>query len=84
MKLKVYVILSEAHNRIYVGMSENVELRLNQHNNGRTRSTKYYKPWKLLFVEEFVSRLDARKREKYLKGGSGKEYIKNWLRSSTE
>ena len=65
-------------------MSENVELRIKQHNNGMTASTKFYKPWKLLFVEDFESRLDARKREKYLKGGSGKEYIKNWLRSSTE
>ena len=57
-------------------MSENVEIRLNQHNSGKTKSTKGYKPWKLLFFEEFETRQEARKREKYLKSGIGKEYIK--------
>ncbi len=66
-------------------MSENVEIRLNQHNSGKTKSTKGYKPWKLLFFEEFETRQEARKREKYLKSGIGKEYIKiKWPRSSTE
>lgn len=81
----VYVIQSEKDKRFYVGMSENVEIRLNQHNSGKTKSTKGYKPWKLLFFEEFETRQEARKREKYLKSGIGKEYIKiKWPRSSTE
>jgi putative endonuclease len=82
--MKVYVLQSLKDGRLYVGMSENVELRLKQHNKGMTTSTKFYKPWKLLFIEEYSTRVEAREREKYLKGGSGKEYIKNWLRSSTE
>ena len=81
----VYIIQSEKDKRFYVGMSENVEIRLNQHNSGKTKSTKGYKPWKLLFFEEFETRQEARKREKYLKSGIGKEYIKiKWPRSSTE
>jgi len=84
MSVKVYVIQSLKDGRLYVGMSENVELRVTQHNKGMTISTRFYKPWKLLFVEEYATRLEARKREKFLKAGSGKEYIKNWLRSSTE
>jgi putative endonuclease len=84
MSVKVYVIQSLKDGRIYVGLSENVETRLKQHNKGMKTSTRFYKPWKLLFVEEFKNRFEARIREKYLKAGSGKEYIKNWLRSSTE
>ncbi len=84
MSVMVYVIQSLKDGRFYVGMSENVDLRLKQHNKGMTTSTRFYKPWKLLFFEEYVSRAEARKREIYLKSGSGKEFIKSWLRSSTE
>lgn len=80
----VYVIKSDKDGRLYVGMSRFVEQRLTQHNKGMTASTRFYKPWKLLFFEEYENRTEARKREKYLKSGSGKEFIKNWLRSSTE
>ncbi|MFZ6012987.1 MAG: GIY-YIG nuclease family protein [Bacteroidota bacterium] len=80
----VYVIRSTIDGRFYVGMTADVENRLSEHNGGRTKSTKGFRPWVLVFVEEFPSRVEARKREKYLKGGSGKEYIKRyWSGSST-
>ena len=59
--------------------------RLKEHNTGKTFSTKGYRPWVLVFVEEYMSRAEARNREKYLKGGSGKEFIKSkWSGSSAE
>jgi putative endonuclease len=74
----VYVLVSTVKGlRFYVGMTTNVEKRCLEHNSGRTRSTKAYIPWILFFVEEYPSRTEARAREKYLKGGSGKEYIKS-------
>ncbi len=80
----VYVVRSEVDGRFYVGMTQNVEKRIKEHNLGKAKSTKGYTPWTLFFFEEIGSRTDAREREKYLKGGSGKEYIKsNWLCSST-
>lgn len=79
----VYVLKSEDNWRFYVGMTENIERRLKEHNSGKTKSTKGYKPWILFFHEEYPTRLEARKREKYLKSGTGKEYIKNkWSHSS--
>jgi len=57
-------------------MTEDIIKRLKEHNSGRTTSTKGYMPWELFFYEEYSTRLEARAREKYLKGGSGKEYIK--------
>ncbi len=81
----VYVIRGEADGRFYVGISENTEKRLEQHNKGMTFSTKGYRPWKLFFTEKFETRLEARKREVYLKSGTGKEYIKRkWSGSSVE
>lgn len=79
----VYVIRSEINGFFYVGMSENIDRRLSEHNKGKVFSTKAYKPWILFFFEEYETRIEARKREKYLKSGVGKEYIKNkWSRSS--
>jgi putative endonuclease len=81
----VYVIRSEVDGRFYVGFCTNLERRLKEHNAGKTFSTKGYCPWKLFFFEQFSSRIEARKREKFLKAGSGKEYIKNkWSGSSVE
>ena len=77
------MIRSEKDGRFYVGMSQNVERRLLEHNRGKTRSTKGYLPWELIFSECYGSRTEARQREKFLKAGSGKEFIKEyWSRSS--
>ncbi|PVD51730.1 endonuclease [Terrimonas sp.] len=79
----VYVIRSEIDERFYVGLTEDVERRLKEHNSKKTKSTKGYIPWKLCFFETFKTRIEARKREIYLKSGVGKEYIKqNWSGSS--
>ena len=73
----VYAISSCTRNYIYVGLTENVERRLAQHNNGENKSTKAYKPFKLILKENYATRMEARSRETYLKSGVGKEYIKS-------
>ena len=79
----VYVLRSQVAPRFYTGMSSNVENRLKEHNRGKTKSTKGYRPWELVFKEDYQSREEARKRELYLKTGIGREYIKKiWSRSS--
>ncbi len=83
MSFFVYSIRSLKDGRFYVGMTESLERRIKEHNNGRTKSTKGYTPWILVFFEKFKTREEARKREKYLKSGIGKEFIKRyWSRSS--
>jgi hypothetical protein len=52
----VYVIRSEVDGRFYVGMCMDLERRIREHNAGKTFSTKGYRPWKLFFVEEYISR----------------------------
>ena len=72
----VYVLKSKNNFRFYVGLTANIETRLEQHNKGMTKSTKPYRPWELFFFETLETRLLARKREIYLKSGIGKEFIK--------
>ncbi len=72
----VYAIKSLERTYIYVGMTDNVERRLDQQNKGQNLSTKAYKPFKLIYVESHKTRIEARKREKYLKSGIGKEFLR--------
>ncbi len=65
--------------RNYIGFTSNIENRLEQHNSGKTKSTRPYKPWKLLFYEVFDTKEEAIQREKWLKSGLGREYIKSKL-----
>ena len=76
----VYVIKSLSRNYIYVGLTNNVQRRLKQHNNGENKTTKAYSPFELILSEEFQTRKEAREREKYFKSGVGKEHIKSLLK----
>jgi len=72
----VYAISSKEHNYIYVGLTKDVESRVGRHNDGRERTTRFYKPFELIYSETCKTRPDARIREKYWKSGIGKEKLK--------
>ena len=72
----IYAIKSSVDNRIYVGLTNDLEERVKEHNQGRTRSTKGFRPWHLIYYETSETRIEARQREKYLKSGCGKEFLK--------
>jgi len=75
----VYSLISLKDGNIYIGISENPEERLKQHNLGMTHSTKPRRPFKIIYKEECGGRKDARKREKYLKSGIGREFLKSLI-----
>ncbi len=75
----VYVLFSKAFNRIYVGLTINMEKRLHEHNTGQNKSTKAYVPWVKVYHEDFSTRAEARKREKYLKSYRGRTWIRKYL-----
>lgn len=79
MSFFVYAIKSELDGRIYVGFSSDAEKRLIQHNSGKTKSTKGFRPWQLIYTEIVPDRISARNREKYLKSGVGKEFLKSLI-----
>jgi putative endonuclease len=72
----VYVLKSKNDYSQYIGLSQNVEERLEEHNTGRVNSTKSKRPWQLIYTESFTTRLEARKREKYLKSAAGRRFRK--------
>jgi putative endonuclease len=76
---KVYVIQSEVDGRLYKGITDSLDRRLKEHNKGKTKSTKGFIPWKLVYFEEMPNRKEAREREKYFKSGSGREFLKKIL-----
>lgn len=62
-----------------MGLTGDVENRFARHNAGREKTTRPYRPFKLIMVEEVSTRVEARKREKYWKSGVGKEKLKTLL-----
>ena len=54
-------------------------MRLKEHNSGMTASIKPYTPFAIIYFEEFVTRTEAIKREKYFKSAAGRRYLKKKL-----
>lgn len=68
---RVYILKSLIKDRYYIGCTSDLEKRLKAHNSGKTKSTKPYRPWILIYAEEFDNKKDAYKREYYLKHPAG-------------
>ena len=75
----IYIIYSKKYDKYYVGLSADVKQRLITHNSRKVTSTKSFAPWELINIEEFKTRIEARKREKYLKSAAGRRWRKNNL-----
>ena len=65
--------------RLCTGSTRNLEKRLQAHNTGKVRTTKNRRPFQLIYVEELDDYSEARKRERYLKSGTGREWLKTQL-----
>lgn len=78
----VYVLQNSVNQHLYVGFTENVDRRLASHNLGDVISTKAYRPWKRIFYECYINKMDALRREKYLKTTAGKHGLKLMLRET--
>jgi putative endonuclease len=80
-KYFIYVIQSKEGYK-YTGMTEDLELRLNHHNNKSLSFwTKRGTDWKLTYKEEYSTKSEALKREKWLKTGIGREYLNKILKN---
>jgi len=80
----VYVLRSLKDGRLYTGLTRNLPQRIREHNEGKVFSTNLRRPLALIYYEACLSESDARKREKYLKTGMGKRYLRNRLRNTLE
>lgn len=76
----VYVLHNPLKNFIYIGYSENLKKRFQEHNSGGVKSTKAYKPLKLIFYEAYPAKSDAKRREMYLKSNKGRTTLMTMLK----
>jgi len=75
-----YVIRSEKDGNWYTGSTNDLRKRFTDHNSNKVISTKGRGPFQLIYYEACINDHDARVREKYLKSGPGKRYIRNRLK----
>lgn len=74
----VYVIRSKVDGSYYIGQTRDVNTRLLQHNNSKSKYTNSHRPYELVYLEFFSSRKEAEVREKYIKKyGNTKNFLKS-------
>ena len=79
-----YLLLSENDGNFYTGSTKDLKRRQEEHNSGKVKSTYKRRPLKLIYYEACICEDDARKRERYLKSGMGKKYLRNRIKNYLE
>ena len=74
-----YILYSPSHQRPNTGQTDDVSKRLKRHNAGVVMATKAYVPWELVACEEFETRAGAMRRERWLKSGVGRGFVKQLI-----
>jgi putative endonuclease len=79
----VYVIRSQSSRKTYIGHTQNLEKRLREHNDPDCHSSKFTKrfsgPWVLVYSESYNTRSEAFRRERWLKTGVGRQFLRTRL-----
>jgi putative endonuclease len=71
-----YILKSELNQSHYYGHTSDLKNRLKRHNAGKVRSTKAYRPWNLIYSEEFATKSEAYQREQFFKSIDGYNFLK--------
>ena len=80
----VYILKSKKDGRLYKGSTSDFKNRVAEHERGAVASTKFYRPWEIIYYAAFSSKVDARREELFLKSGKGREALKLRLQSALE
>ncbi len=78
----VYILQSESYDRFYIGYAEKPDRRLAEHNSGKVKSTRNFRPWKKVYQEQLETELLAIRRERYLKSLKSKNFIQQLVDTS--
>ena len=76
----VYVIESNIEGKLYIGLTNNLDIRLSEHNRGLNFPTKPYRSWAIIHIEGYLNREDAHRRENYLKTSQGSRLLRRMLK----
>ncbi len=81
----IYVLFSVKDDKHYIGYTNNLKRRIEEHNEGKNFSTKPRRPFKLVYFEACLNEDDAKQREKYFKSTIGRRFLsrrlQNWRNS---
>lgn len=79
MGYSLYILKSESSDKYYVGSSANPRLRLAYHNSFEKGFTSRYRPWKIVFTKEFLSKNEANNTERKIKKWKSRKMIERIL-----
>lgn len=77
----VYVLQSLKDKKLYIDYTTDLRNRLGEHNYGECNSTKYRRPFRLIFYEAYLNKEDVLRRERYFKTNKGKTTLKQMLQN---
>ena len=72
----IYILFSQKDGNLYIGSTPDLAARIKKHNSGYVLATKDRRPLKLIHYESYLVSIDAKRREKFLKGGKGRSELK--------
>jgi len=75
-----YVLRSLKDGKMYIGFTQDLRKRFQEHQNGKSTATECRRPLELIFYEAYKNKYDALRREKYFKSSKGKTTLKSMLR----
>ena len=71
--------MNETKTRTYTGVADDVDKRLEEHNSGKVKSSRPYRPYKIIHTETFTTLSEARQKEKFYKSITGRRRMKEIL-----
>ncbi len=77
----VYILHSDKDKKLYTGFTDNLKTRVKKHEDGFIKATKHRRPIRLIHYEGLLEEADAKRREKFLKGGKGKKELRVLLKN---
>lgn len=80
----VYILKSLTDGKWYTGCTSDLRKRFAEHNDGKSTYTKARGPYELIYYEASLNKEDAFARERYLKSGMGKRYVKNRVKKQLD
>ncbi len=72
----VYILLSETKKKTYTGVADDVNKRLKDHNSGKVKSSRTYRPYKIIYTESFETLSEAMKKEEFYKSTTGRRKLR--------
>jgi len=72
----LYVLSSINYQKSYIGVTDNIDRRIAEHNSGKMAFTRRYIPWEIIHTENFGTLKEARRKESFYKSSLGRRHLK--------